>query len=92
MCALGAGLLWGLVFVAPLMLRDYPGMVLSFGRYIAFGLIALVPAWFDRSSMRRLYAGRLDRCALKLAPSATCCITRCWPAPSSWPARRCRPC
>lgn len=47
-CALGAGLLWGLVFVAPLMLGDYPGLVLSFGRYIGFGLIALVPAYFDR--------------------------------------------
>lgn len=66
MCALGAGLLWGLVFVVPLMLGDYPGMVLSFGRYIAFGLIALVPAWFDRRRMRAL--SRADwRCALKLA-------------------------
>jgi len=40
--------MWGLVFVAPLMLSDYPGLVLSFGRYIAFGLIALVPAMLDR--------------------------------------------
>ncbi|MFM9436871.1 drug/metabolite transporter (DMT)-like permease [Janthinobacterium sp. CG_23.3] len=66
MCALGAGLLWGLVFVVPLMLGDYPGMVLSFGRYVAFGLIALVPAWFDRKRMRAL--SRADwRYALKLA-------------------------
>lgn len=49
LCALGAGLLWGLVFVAPLMLGDYPGLILSFGRYLGFGLIALVPAWFDRA-------------------------------------------
>ncbi|MEN3366597.1 MAG: hypothetical protein V7606_3871 [Burkholderiales bacterium] len=48
LCALGAGLMWGLVFVTPLMLADYPGLVLSFGRYIGFGLIALVPAFFDR--------------------------------------------
>lgn len=40
--------MWGLVFVAPLMLGDYPGLVLSFGRYIGFGLIALVPAFIDR--------------------------------------------
>lgn len=66
MCALGAGLLWGLVFVVPLMLGEYPGMVLSFGRYIAFGVIALVPAWFDRRRMRMLT--RADWiCALKLA-------------------------
>lgn len=54
LCALGAGLLWGLVFVAPLMLADYPGVVLSFGRYIAFGLIALVPAFFDRKRIAAL--------------------------------------
>ena len=54
LCALGAGLMWGLVFVAPLMLGDYPGLVLSFGRYIGFGLIALVPAYFDRRRIAAL--------------------------------------
>lgn len=46
-CALGAGLMWGLVFVAPLILADYPGLILSFGRYLGFGLIALLPAALD---------------------------------------------
>ncbi len=54
LCALGAGLMWGLVFVAPLMLGDYPGLVLSFGRYLGFGLIALVPAFFDRRRIAAL--------------------------------------
>jgi drug/metabolite transporter (DMT)-like permease len=54
LCALGAGLMWGLVFVTPLMLADYPGIVLSFGRYIGFGLIALVPAFFDRARIASL--------------------------------------
>ena len=54
LCALGAGLLWGLVFVAPLMLGDYPGLVLSFGRYLGFGLIALVPAYLDRRRIAAL--------------------------------------
>ncbi|HEY8605709.1 MAG TPA: DMT family transporter [Noviherbaspirillum sp.] len=54
LCALGAGLLWGLVFVAPLMLSDYPGLVLSFGRYIGFGVIALLPAWLDRRNIAAL--------------------------------------
>jgi drug/metabolite transporter (DMT)-like permease len=54
LCALGAGLMWGLVFVAPLMLADYPGIVLSFGRYIGFGLIALIPAFFDRERIAAL--------------------------------------
>ncbi|MET3130166.1 drug/metabolite transporter (DMT)-like permease [Oxalobacteraceae bacterium GrIS 1.11] len=54
LCALGAGLLWGLVFIVPLLLGDYPGIVLSFGRYLAFGLIALVPAWLDRRRIAAL--------------------------------------
>lgn len=40
--------MWGLVFIAPLLLADYPGLMLSIGRYIAFGMIAVVPALFDR--------------------------------------------
>ncbi|MBI1891302.1 MAG: DMT family transporter [Burkholderiales bacterium] len=54
LCALGAGLLWGLVFVVPQLLADYPAILLSFGRYAAFGLVALVPAWLYRHDMRRL--------------------------------------
>lgn len=53
-CALGAGLAWGLVFVVPLMLIDYPPMLLSVGRYLAFGLIALPLALRDWSRLRRL--------------------------------------
>ncbi|MFC5472889.1 DMT family transporter [Paraherbaspirillum soli] len=66
LCALGAGLMWGLVFIAPLMLADYPGIMLSFGRYAAFGLIALVPALLDRQRIATL--SKADwRAALKLS-------------------------
>lgn len=54
LAALGAGLLWGLVFVVPLMLGDYPGIVLAFGRYIAFGVLALGLAWMDRAALAKL--------------------------------------
>ena len=54
LCALGAGLMWGLVFVAPLLLPDYPGVMLSIGRYIAFGLIALLPALLGRKQIAAL--------------------------------------
>ena len=54
LCAIGAGLLWGLVFVTPLWLSDYPAMLLSFARYTAFGLIAMLLAWFSRESLRQL--------------------------------------
>ena len=64
--ALAAGLMWGLVFVGPLMLPEYPATLQSFGRYLAFGLIALPLAWFDRDKLRQL--ARADWLeALKLA-------------------------
>ncbi|TXH55400.1 MAG: DMT family transporter [Burkholderiaceae bacterium] len=64
--ALAAGLMWGLVFIGPLLLPDYPATLQSFGRYLAFGLIALQLAWFDRATLRQLT--RADwREALRLA-------------------------
>jgi len=52
--ALAAGLMWGLVFVAPVMLPEYPAALLSFARYLAFGLIALPLAWLDRANLAEL--------------------------------------
>ena len=52
--ALAAGLMWGLVFVGPLLLPEYPAALQSFGRYLAFGLIALPLAWLDRAALRTL--------------------------------------
>lgn len=64
--ALAAGMMWGLVFVGPLMLPEYPAALQSFGRYLAFGLIALPLGWIDRAEIARLT--RSDWCeALKLA-------------------------
>ena len=64
--ALAAGLMWGLVFVGPLLLPEYPATLQTFGRYLAFGLIALPLAWFDRAKLRHL--SRADWVeALKLA-------------------------
>ena len=64
--ALAAGLMWGLVFVGPLLLPEYPAALQAFGRYLAFGLIALPLGWFDRHRLRQLTrADWLE--ALKLA-------------------------
>ncbi len=64
--AAAAGLIWGLVFVAPVLLPQYPPALLSFGRYLAFGLIALPLAWLDRARLAQL--NRADWLeALKLA-------------------------
>lgn len=52
--ALTAGMMWGLVFVGPLLLPEYPPALHTVGRYTAFGLIALPLAWWDRAELRRL--------------------------------------
>jgi drug/metabolite transporter (DMT)-like permease len=63
---MAAGLCWGMIFSVPVLLPAYSPLALSAGRYLAFGLIVLLPAWLDR---RRLAA--LDRAdwikALELA-------------------------
>lgn len=51
--ALLAGLVWGLVFVAPLLLPQYSAALLTSGRYLAFGLIALPLGWLDRVRLRQ---------------------------------------
>jgi len=52
--ALAAGLLWGIVFIGPLLLPEYSAAMLSFGRYLAFGIVALPLAWADRRRLRTL--------------------------------------
>jgi drug/metabolite transporter (DMT)-like permease len=52
--AFAAGLMWGLMFVVPLLLPEYPAPLLACGRYLAFGLIALPLAWIDRAGIARL--------------------------------------
>jgi len=64
--ALAAGLAWGLVFVTPVLLPDYSPAMLTFGRYLAFGMVALPLAWRDCRALSRL--SRADWVeALKLA-------------------------
>lgn len=64
--ALMAGLVWGLVFVVPLMLPQYSAALLTCGRYLAFGLVALPLGWLDRARLREL-AGADWLEALKLS-------------------------
>lgn len=45
---MGAGALWGLVFLAPELAGDFSPLLLSIGRYVCYGLIAavlLAPRW-----------------------------------------------
>lgn len=44
--ALLAGLMWGLIFVGPLIVPEYPAMLQSMGRYLALGLMRCpLPGW-----------------------------------------------
>ena len=52
--ALAAGLMWGLVFIVPTLLAEYSAALLTVGRYLAFGLIALPLAWWDRARLADL--------------------------------------
>jgi len=49
-----AGLMWGLVFIAPLLLPQYPAALLAAARYLAFGLIALPLGWLGRARLATL--------------------------------------
>jgi len=63
--ALAAGLMWGLMFIVPLLLPEYPAALLTVGRYAVFGLVALPLAWIDRAEIARLRRADLIE-ALKL--------------------------
>jgi drug/metabolite transporter (DMT)-like permease len=57
LCGMGAGALWGLVFLAPELTRDFSPLQLTIGRYTAYGVIAaalIAPRW-------RAVAGRIGR-------------------------------
>ena len=63
---MAAGLAWGIIFTVPVLLPDYPPLVLSAGRYLAFGMVVLIPALADRQRLANL--SRADwRKALELA-------------------------
>lgn len=56
-CGIAAGALWGAVFIAPELTPGFTALQLSAGRYLAYGLIALLlalPRW-------RTITGRLER-------------------------------
>lgn len=42
------------MFVAPLLLPEYPAALLAVGRYLAYGLVALPLAWADRAALAQL--------------------------------------
>lgn len=48
LCGIGAGALWGLVFLAPELARAFTPLQLAIGRYLAYGLLSaalIAPRW-----------------------------------------------
>jgi drug/metabolite transporter (DMT)-like permease len=54
--ALIAGLLWGLVFIVPLLLPNQSPALLSLGRYLAFGCVCVPLALFQWQALKSLTA------------------------------------
>jgi drug/metabolite transporter (DMT)-like permease len=47
-CGIGAGAVWGLVFLAPELVREFSPLQLTLGRYLFYGLFSvflIAPAW-----------------------------------------------
>jgi drug/metabolite transporter (DMT)-like permease len=69
LCGMGAGALWGLVFLAPELARAFSPLLLTVGRYLAYGVISVLliaPRWRD---LRTHMTGRewIALCWLALA-------------------------
>ncbi len=45
---LGACVLWGFVYLVPLVLPDYDPVIIATARYISFGLVAVPLMWMQR--------------------------------------------
>lgn len=52
--ALSAGLMWGLIFVGPMLLPEYPAVLQSMGRYLFFGIITFAFVWPHRKQLKLL--------------------------------------
>lgn len=52
---LGACVLWGFVYLVPLVLPDYDPVIIATARYIRFGLVAVPLMWMQRARICALH-------------------------------------
>ena len=50
---IAAGALWGLIYIAPLLLPQYNPVLVALGRFIAFGLVSLPLMFFMKEDLKR---------------------------------------
>jgi drug/metabolite transporter (DMT)-like permease len=48
---MGAGALWGLVFLAPALVKDFSALQLTIGRYLCYGGISMLLLWPHRQTL-----------------------------------------
>lgn len=48
-----AGALWGLIYIAPLLVPEYNPVLVALGRFVAFGVVSLPFLWFMRGEIRK---------------------------------------
>ncbi|MDO5532277.1 DMT family transporter [Sutterella sp.] len=49
---IAAGALWGLIYIAPLVVPEYSSVLVALSRFIAFGLISLPCLWIFRRELK----------------------------------------
>ncbi len=52
---IAAGALWGLIYIAPLMLPDYNPVLIALSRFIAFGFVSLPCLYFFRRELKAFH-------------------------------------
>ncbi len=88
LCGLGAGAMWGLVFLMPAWLAGFAPLELAFGRYLAYGAIALLLMLPRLGTLLGGWdAPTIGRCCATPSPAISC-TTSCSRSASSWPGSR----
>ncbi|WP_369346087.1 hypothetical protein [Asaia platycodi] len=84
LCGAGAGALWGLVFLAPELARDFPPLDLAAGRYLAYGSSRCALSARDYPLCAAACVGATGMGSSGSRFSATASITSC----SRWRCRK----
>lgn len=50
---IAAGALWGLIYIAPLLVPQYNPVLVALGRFISFGIVSLPCLWFLRYELKK---------------------------------------
>lgn len=50
---IAAGALWGLIYIAPLLVPQYNPVLVALGRFISFGIVSLPCLWFLRHELKK---------------------------------------